>query len=223
MTTSNVDGAHIAKVCKLCQHLTVSKSSYHHGELSSALTAAAMAAVERDGPQALSLRDVAHSLGVSRAAPYRHFRDRDALLAAVAAKGFEDLVGIYEAALSEDGNGRQRLRRLLLSYMEFARTRPGLHALMFESDLLQRSPPPQIMIPVATRAYELLWRAVEGAFPKADQRWVKQRTVTMLSTIVGFRVLDNVGRFRPFMINPLTRKDLVEAVLEAAIGDSPAS
>ena len=108
-----------------------------------------------------------------------------------------------------------------MSYLEFARTRPGMHALMFESDLLQRSPPPQILIPVATRTYELLWRAVEGAFPQADQRWVKQRTVTMLSTIVGFRVLDNVGRFKPFMINPLTRRDLVEAVLDAAIGGSP--
>ena len=59
----------------------------------------------RAGPQALSLRDLAQSLGVSRAAPYRHFRDRDALLAAVAAKGFEDLVGIYEAALKGGGNG----------------------------------------------------------------------------------------------------------------------
>ncbi len=67
------------------------KPAYHHGDLKSALITAALAAVEQDGPDAVSLRDLAQSLGVSRAAPYRHFADRDALLAAVAAQGFEDL------------------------------------------------------------------------------------------------------------------------------------
>lgn len=197
------------------------RSNYHHGDLANALTAAALAAVERHGAEGVSLRDLAQMLGVSRAAPYRHFVDRDALLAAVAARGFEDLIAVYEAALSSTGSGRDRLRHTLLGYMDFARRRTGLHALMFESGLLQRSPPPQILIAPATRAYELLWRAVRGAYPSATEGWIKARTATMLSTVVGFRVLENVGQFKPFMIRPLTRADLMEAVLQAAMGTSP--
>lgn len=197
------------------------KTAYHHGDLANALVAAALAMVEQNGPEAVSLRDLAQSLGVSRAAPYRHFADRDALLAAVSARGFEALIQVYEAALAGPGDGRARLRRALADYMAFARRRPGLHALMFESDFLARNPPPAVLIPPANAAYELLWRALEAVFPAADPVWIKRRTVTMLSTVVGYQVLDAVGRFKPFMIEPLTRGDLVEAVLDAAIGPPP--
>ena len=67
MAFSNVVGAHIAPECKLCQHLGMDKSAYHHGDLKSALIAAALAAVEQGGAEAVSLRDLAQSLGVSRA------------------------------------------------------------------------------------------------------------------------------------------------------------
>ena len=69
----------------------MAKSTYHHGDLANALVKAALELVEQGGAEAVSLRDLTQSLGVSRAAPYRHFEDRDALLAAVAARGFEDL------------------------------------------------------------------------------------------------------------------------------------
>ena len=68
-----------------------SDSSYHHGDLRAALVKAAAAEIERSGYENLSLRELAESLGVSRAAPYRHFADRRALLAAVAADGFDGL------------------------------------------------------------------------------------------------------------------------------------
>ncbi|HZZ90388.1 MAG TPA: WHG domain-containing protein, partial [Caulobacteraceae bacterium] len=161
------------------------------------------------------------SLGVSRAAPYRHFADRDALLAAVAAQGFDQLTAVYELALAGPGDGRERLRRALVDYLGFARSRPGLHALMFESDFLQRKPPPAVMIGPADGAYQILWRALEAAFPGAEKAWVRARTVTMLSTLVGYRVLDNVGRFKPHMLDPLTRDDLLDVVLDAAIGPPP--
>jgi AcrR family transcriptional regulator len=197
------------------------KPAYHHGDLRNALIEAAAAAVEQGGPDAVSLRELAASIGVSRAAPYRHFADRDELLAAVAARGFEDLIVVYGTALAGPGDGRARLRRALRDYMDFAWKRPGLHALMFESDFLARSPPPAVLIPPANRAYELLWEALRGAFPGAGETWIKARTVTMLSTLAGYLMLDNVGRFKPFMTEPLTRIDLIEAVLEAAIGPPP--
>ena len=197
------------------------KPAYHHGDLKGALMTAALAAVEQGGPEAVSMRDLAQSLGVSRAAPYRHFADRDALLAAVAATGFEELIVVYETALAGPGDGRERLRRSLVDYLEFARLRPGLHALMFESDFLQRKPPPAVIIGPADRSYQQLRQALEGAFPGAEPVWIRARTVTMLSTVVGYRVLDHVGRFKPHMIAPLTSAELLDAVLEAAIGEGP--
>ncbi len=125
-------------------------------------------------------------------------------------------------ALAGPGDGRERLRQGLINYLAFAERRPGLHALMFESDFLRRKPPPRVMIGPADRAYEVLWEALQGAFPGADPLWVRKRTVTMLSTVVGYRVLDNVDRFKPHMVDPLTSADLLDAVLEAAIGEGPA-
>ena len=121
------------------------KSTYHHGDLANALLDAALALVEHDGAEAVSLRELAQSLGVSRAAPYRHFADRDALLAAVAARGFEDLIVVSEAALDGPGDGRTRLQAFGRAYFDFAARRPGLYRLMFESDFLNRNPPPAVL------------------------------------------------------------------------------
>ena len=199
----------------------MAKGGYHHGELKSALVAAALAAVEHGGAEAVSLRELAAGLGVSRAAPYRHFADRDALLAAVAARGFEDLIAGYEAALAGPGDGLERLWQANRVYVEFAVRRPGLHRLMFESDFLERDTPPAVLAAPANRAYRLLLRAVQAAFPQADELWVKARTVTMWSTVYGFLALDRARRFKPFMIEPLSHDDLLTAALGAAIGRSP--
>jgi len=192
------------------------KRSYHHGDLRNALITAALAAVEQGGPDAVSLRDLAQTLGVSRAAPYRHFEDRDALLAAVAARGFEDLNVGYEAALASPGDGRDKLRAASRVYFEFADRRPGLFRLMFESDFLGRSQPPAVMIEPANKAYHLLWKAMEAAYPEAGERKIKARTITMWSTVYGFIALNRAGRFKPFMMGPLTTDEAVDEVIEAA-------
>jgi AcrR family transcriptional regulator len=200
----------------------MNKDSYHHGDLAKALTAAALALVEQGGPEAVSLRDLAASLGVSRAAPYRHFADRDELLAAVAAVGFENLNTVYEKAMASPGDGRQRLYALNRGYFDFATRRPGLHRLMFNSGLLTRADPPRVLVEPANRAYVLLVRAVEEANPGLDAKAVKARVVTMWSTVYGFLSLNTAGRFQPFMIAPLTHEEIVEAVMRAAT-EAPAS
>jgi AcrR family transcriptional regulator len=63
-------------------------STYHHGELRPALLRAAAKILEKEGREAISLRDLARRAGVSHGAPYRHFADRQALLAALADEGF---------------------------------------------------------------------------------------------------------------------------------------
>ena len=193
------------------------KPTYHHGDLANALIAAALAAVEQEGPDAVSLRDIAQTLGVSRAAPYRHFADRDALLAAVAARGFEDLNVGYEAALAAEGDGREKLRAAGRVYLDFARRRPGLFRLMFESDFLGRDRPPAVLIGPADKAYHLLWRAMEAACPDADERAIKARTITVWSTIYGYIALSRARRFKAFMLGPLSENEVERALIEATL------
>jgi len=66
-------------------------ATYHHGDLRAAMLAAASKIVEKEGTTGLSVREAARRAGVSHNAPYRHFPDREALLAAVAAEGFREL------------------------------------------------------------------------------------------------------------------------------------
>lgn len=193
------------------------KDSYHHGDLANELLAAALKVVERQGADAVSLRDLAQNLGVSRAAPYRHFPDRDALLAAIAARGFEDLVEAYEAVLADrELPGAEVLRRGWLVYLDFARRRPGLFQLMFDSDFLGRDKPPKVMVPPADRAYHLLWEGMRRAHPQADDATIKMRTATAWSTIYGYIALDRANRFKTFMIRPLSREAVAKAVLAAS-------
>jgi AcrR family transcriptional regulator len=198
----------------------MTKSSYHHGNLAQALVEAALKQVEQGGAEAVSLRELAQSLGVSRAAPYRHFADRDVLLATVAARGFEDLIVLYETALASPGDGRARLRAAGRTFSDFATRRPGLYRLMFESDFLNRNPPPAVLLAPAEKSYRLLLQAVEGAYPDAGPTEVKIRTLIMTSTAHGFLTLDRVGRFKPFMYEPLSHEEMVKAVMQAAMGIS---
>jgi len=97
-------------------------STYHHGDLPAALLKAAGKALEQKGNAALSLRAAARRAGVSHNAPYRHFPDRQALLAALATEGF--------AMLAERLRG-QRGPELGLAYVRFALEHPQRFRLMF--------------------------------------------------------------------------------------------
>ena len=107
---------------------------YHHGDLRRALVAGGLVLLEEDGASALGLREIARLVGVSAAAPYRHFADRKALLEAVAAEGFRD----FTVAMGKDAAGvaeSEQLAAMAFGYVRFARERPALFRLMFSSDL----------------------------------------------------------------------------------------
>lgn len=102
-----------------------------HGDLKVALLLAAEKQLERDGPEKLSLRAVARLAGVSQTAPYNHFSNREGLLAALAAQGFEQLAAGQAAAARANDNPRIALERLGYEYIRFACERPKLYRLMF--------------------------------------------------------------------------------------------
>jgi len=123
-------------------------STYHHGRLRPALLQAAGALLEKRGPEALSLRELARRAGVSHNAPYRHFTGRDALLAALAADGFRRL-GEALAASSAREMGH--------AYVRFALAHPQLFRLMFGGRL--RFARHRALAEAAAQPYEALLAA----------------------------------------------------------------
>lgn len=106
------------------------KATYHHGDLPATCVSAAMELLEESGESALSLRAVARRSGVSPAAPYRHYADREALVSAVAALGYRELAERLAAAHPSPATPEQ-LTRVAVAYVQFALDRPALFRLMF--------------------------------------------------------------------------------------------
>jgi len=109
---------------------------YHHGNLKEALVRAALELIAQKGPAGFTFAEAARWAGVSPAAPYRHFRDRDELLASVALRGFNQ----FEAALSgawDDGQPDvfTAFDRLGKAYLDFARCEPAYYSAMFEAGI----------------------------------------------------------------------------------------
>ena len=107
---------------------------YHHGNLKETLIRAALDLIARKGPSGFTFAEAARFAGVSPAAPYRHFRDRDELLANVALRGF----ALFEVALTRAWNEGQpnafaAFERMGRAYLEFARTEPAYYSAMFEA------------------------------------------------------------------------------------------
>jgi AcrR family transcriptional regulator len=141
-----------------------SKAPYHHGNLRPALVRAAMELVEESGETALSLRAVARRAGVSPAAPYRHYADREALVSAVAAVGYRELAERLSAAHPSPSTPEQ-LAAVAIAYVQFALERPALFRIMF-GEPCDRDNDERV---AATAAVSLYVRAiVERAFPQAD-------------------------------------------------------
>ena len=108
------------------------KKTYHHGDLRNSLIDAAITLVRKQGPNAFSMRELAKQAGVSHAAPYRHFSDKNALFSAIAEIGFQRLaVRMQEAISNNPDNPRQQLLDAGVHYVELATENPEITQLMF--------------------------------------------------------------------------------------------
>jgi AcrR family transcriptional regulator len=114
---------------------------YHHGNLREALLQGALRAIAELGPASFTLREVARRAGVSHNAPYRHFRDKDALLAAVAAQGFRELTLAMREAGARQPKALDRLKRSGLAYVAFAVRRPEHFTVMFDAPVRSSKDP----------------------------------------------------------------------------------
>lgn len=107
---------------------------YHHGNLKEALIRAALELIAQKGPAGFTFAEAARWAGVSPAAPYRHFRDRDDLLIDVARRGFEEFAQVLAGAWADGRpNPSTAFERLGRAYLEFARSEPAYYSAMFEA------------------------------------------------------------------------------------------
>src|SRR5579862_1508861 len=196
-------------------------SSYHHGNLRAALLRAAAAEIERNGYENLSLRELAASLDVSRAAPYRHFVDRRALLAVMAAEGFDQLSALYRAAIAAQKTPHARLAQSGRAYLDFAQERPQLFRLMFASDLLGTGNAEPSLIKSASDCYQIFEGLVAATLKDPDERQIKAAAIVVMSSTYGFALLRMANRLRPFMVGQVTANELIDAVLSIKVTRLP--
>jgi AcrR family transcriptional regulator len=112
------------------------RRGYHHGNLREALIQAALDLIAKKGPAGFTFADAARSAGVSSAAPYRHFRDRDALIADVARRGFELFSEHLDRAWNDGGpDPFTAFENVGRAYLAFARDEPAYYSSMFEAGL----------------------------------------------------------------------------------------
>jgi AcrR family transcriptional regulator len=133
---------------------------YHHGNLKEALLQAALGLIAEKGPAGFTFAEAARAAGVSPAAPYRHFRDRDELLSSIAQRGFEKFEAMLTAAW-DDGRPSTptAFERLGRAYLKFARDDPASYSAMFESGLPIDTFPP--LHAASERAFAVIRAAAE--------------------------------------------------------------
>ena len=108
------------------------KKQYHHGDLKGALLEAIRQLIERDGPDGFSIAEACRMAGVSTAAPYKHFDDRDDMMRHIVLAGMERLYGAMVQAVETNPSGsNERIAALGRSYVDFARHEPGVFRMMF--------------------------------------------------------------------------------------------
>jgi len=123
----------MSTVCdNYCVRTNTPKTAYHHGNLRPALIQCGLELIEREGIHALTLREIGNQLGVSRSAAYRHFKDKAALLSAIAKAGFVKFGKLVRAARKEAGESfAEQMDAMALAYAHFAHEHRAHFEVMF--------------------------------------------------------------------------------------------
>ncbi len=185
---------------------------YHHGNLKEALIRAALGLIGEKGPNGFTFAEAARMAGVSPAAPYRHYRDRDELLADVAVRGFI----AFEAALAKAWDGGRpdpetAFHRLGRAYLAFAHDEPAFYSAMFEAGVpLDASPE---LRAAADRSFQQLRQAAEtliAALPQGKRPPALMMALHIWAMSHGVAALFGRadGGRRPL---PMSASDLLEA------------
>ena len=149
------------------KHPHSARKTYHHGDLRAGLVEATRRLVEENGPDRFSVADACRAAGVSTAAPYKHFADREEMLLAVAREGMERFHDVMQAAIAAHEPGSlEALTRLGLAYIGFAQAEPGVFRLTFGLTRTHRDQ--EEMVAQGMRNYGVLLTQVAAHQGKAE-------------------------------------------------------
>lgn len=187
---------------------------YHHGNLKEALINAALELIAQKGPAGFTFAEAARWAGVSPAAPYRHFRDRDELLADVARRGFDQ----FEAVLARAWDGGRpdaftALDRLGKAYLQFARSEPAYYSAMFEAGIPPEASPE--LREASERAFAVLRGAAEhlvATLPSPQRPPVLMMALHIWAMAHGIASLFGRGDAARRAL-PMSPEDLLEAAV----------
>ena len=189
------------------------RSGYHHGSLREALIEAALAILAEGGdPATFSLREAARRAGVSAMAPYRHFPDRDALLAAAATVGFERLAAAQEQA-DRHADATEAVIAQGVAYVAFARGEPALFRLMFGAGAVAKTGD---LAAAAQRSFRLLADRVATVAPPAQAELWTLRHWSLAHGLAALAIDGQLGLFAG------SEAALTEQVLRLALAPSAA-
>jgi AcrR family transcriptional regulator len=191
------------------------RESYHHGNLREALIEAALGLIAERGPAGFTFAEAARSAGVSAAAPYRHFRDRNALVAAVAKRGFDRFTAELGAAW---GGGRPdpitAIENCGRAYLAFARREPASYAAMFQPGFPTEED--ASLLQASDRAFAIFREAAQSAcatVPKPDRPPALMVALHIWALSHGVASLFVGGSDGARRKLPMTPEDLLEAGL----------
>lgn len=177
--------------------------TYHHGNLRATLLEAAERGLRERGADGLALRDLAREIGVSHAAPSRHFPNRQALLDALAEAGFARLDATLRAALvSADGDFPARLRATMLAYTRFATENAALLELMYTS---KHRPDATRLVKAAEAPFGLMNELImQGQAQGALQAGEPERIgIVLFATLQGIASIINGKIVKPEFLDSL--------------------
>ena len=164
------------------------KRAYHHGNLREALLDAAEELLADKGSAGLTLRGIARAAGVTHTAAYHHFADREAVLGAVAARGFEKL----GAALAESGAsaaGPRGFQEMGVAYVRFATRHGALFRLMFSAEVAHARRRDRALRSASDSAFAVLLGGARGLDPGASEAALERVAVAAWSIVHGLSAL----------------------------------
>ena len=190
---------------------------YHHGDLKSAVLAAAEKILEAEGVDALTLRAVARMVGVSHTAPKNHFGDIEGLFSELAAVGYRRFGAALSRAMESGGaDPRQRMRAMGLAYVAFARAHPGLFLLMYRGDRLDmNSPSLRDAIEDTRQSLKNATTSVASTVPLPPLQLAARATASW-ALVHGFAMLLLDGRLR-HTLSTLPGNPGADTLLEAVL------
>lgn len=140
--------------------MNTGNDSYHHGNLKLALLDAAIAQIKEVGVEKLSMRGVARTVGVSQTAPYRHFKDKNHLLADIAAQAFTELYERNLSLINPTASTMENIQAVAIDYLQYAKENPEKYRLLFGSNIENRRSYSD-MVEAGERSFQLLVDQVE--------------------------------------------------------------